>query len=246
MIRTRLADNEGKPAAAIGQIKSLIDALMDSRSKPFDRILDPMERISETLFGVIMALTFTCALGVATADNVKIHTMLVGALGCNLAWGIIDAGMYLFARLYEAGTKIEMLRAFHAAPDGVAARSIIAKTLPPLFASAISDDQLESMREKLRHEPIPLGGPRLTKRDWLGALAAGLLCFVSTFPIALPFIFMGDPKSALRTSNALAAAMLAVCGYMFGYRSGLWPWAVALAMIAFGGTMVAIAIALGG
>ena len=46
-----------------------------------------MERISETLFELIMALTFTltCTLGVATVGNPKIQTMLVGALGSNLA-----------------------------------------------------------------------------------------------------------------------------------------------------------------
>ena len=48
-------------------------------------VLDPMERISETLFGLIMALTFICSLGVATSGNIKIQTMLIGALGCNLA-----------------------------------------------------------------------------------------------------------------------------------------------------------------
>jgi hypothetical protein len=55
---------------------------------PFGRVLDPMERISETLFGLIMALTFICSLGVATGANINIQTMLIGALGCNLAWGI--------------------------------------------------------------------------------------------------------------------------------------------------------------
>jgi hypothetical protein len=40
--------------------------------------------------------------------------------------------------------------------------------------------------------------------------------------------------------------MLALCGYALGYRSGLWPWATALVMVAFGGAMVAIAIAFGG
>ena len=55
-----------------------------------DGILDPMDRISEVLFGLIMALTFTCALGVATADDIQVRTMLIGALGCNLAWGIIE------------------------------------------------------------------------------------------------------------------------------------------------------------
>jgi hypothetical protein len=33
------------------------------RSDLPDRILDPMDRISEVLFGLIMALTFTCTLG---------------------------------------------------------------------------------------------------------------------------------------------------------------------------------------
>ena len=56
-----------------------------------DRILDPMDRISEVLFGLIMALTFTCTLGVAAAE---VRTMLIGALGCNLAWGIIDGGVH--------------------------------------------------------------------------------------------------------------------------------------------------------
>ena len=68
-----------------------------------DRILDPMDRISEVLFGLIMALTFTCTLGVAIADNIQVRTMLIGALGCNLAWGIIDGGVYLMARLNERG-----------------------------------------------------------------------------------------------------------------------------------------------
>ena len=67
-----------------------------------DRILDPMDRISEVLFGLIMALTFTCTLGVATADNIQVRTMLIGALGGNLAWGIIDGGVYLMARLNNA------------------------------------------------------------------------------------------------------------------------------------------------
>ena len=38
-----------------------------------------MERISEILFGLIMALTLTCTLGVATADSIKVQTMLIGA-----------------------------------------------------------------------------------------------------------------------------------------------------------------------
>ena len=35
---------------------------------PFGNVLDPMERISETLFGLIMALTFICSLDPEAID----------------------------------------------------------------------------------------------------------------------------------------------------------------------------------
>ena len=44
-----------------------------------------------------MVLTFTGALSVAEAGRADVREMLIGALGCNLAWGIIDAVFYLMA-----------------------------------------------------------------------------------------------------------------------------------------------------
>ncbi len=76
--------------------------------------------------------------------------MLFGALGCNLAWGIIDAGVYLLARLNDQGRKILMLRAMREAPDLETAQQIMAGALPPLLASALLPEQLELMRQKLR------------------------------------------------------------------------------------------------
>src|SRR5262245_50154961 len=64
----------------------------DQPVRRFTRVLDPMDRISEVLFGLIMVLTYTSTLGVVTGDRAPVREMLIGALGCNLAWGIIDAG----------------------------------------------------------------------------------------------------------------------------------------------------------
>ena len=72
-----------------------------------------------------------------------------------------------------------------------------------------------------------------------------LLSFLSTFPIVIPFIFIGDAKVALRVSNAVAIAMLFLCGYIIGDRSGLRPWLTGVAMVAVGGALVGVAIALG-
>jgi hypothetical protein len=59
------------------------------------RVLEPIDRISEVLFGLIMVLAFTGSLSVAEAGRGGVRAMVIGAVGCNLAWGIIDGIMYL-------------------------------------------------------------------------------------------------------------------------------------------------------
>jgi hypothetical protein len=207
-----------------------------------DRILDPMDRISEVLFGLIMALTFTCTLGVASAE---VRTMLIGALGCNLAWGIIDGGVHLLARLNEGGRAMQNWRAIRDAADADTAQEIVVNALPPLLVSVLSPAQVELIWQKLSQLPEP-ARPRLTKSDWLGALGICVLSFLSTFPIVVPFLLISDARLALRMSNAVAIAMLFLCGFIFGHYSGFRPAAMGLSMVALGGAFVAVAIALGG
>jgi len=192
-----------------------------------------------------MALTFICSLGVATSGNIKIQTMLIGALGCNLAWGIVDGGLYLLARINERGGKNLILRAIRQAPDAKTAQRVIADALPPELVSVLPAEQLELMRQKVLQAPES-ERPKLTGHDWTGALGLCLLSFLATFPVVIPFIFISDAKLALRVSYAVAIAMLFCCGYAFGLRSGIKPWAAGLSMVAVGSALVAIAVALGG
>jgi hypothetical protein len=218
----------------------------DDPARPTLRVLDTMERVSEVLFGLIMVLTATGALSAVTADRAGVRTLVIGALGCNLAWGIIDAGMYLMACLQERGRGILAVRAARAESDPAAARRIIADALPPPVGSALSDEHLEALRRRLEALPEPPQGPRLTGRDWLGALGVCLLVFVSTLPVVFPFMFIADPRLALRVSNAVAIAMLFGCGFAFGRCAGLRPWLTGLAMVAVGAALAGVAIALGG
>ena len=117
------------------------------------RVLEPVERLSEILFGLIMALTITGAVSVVTADRFQIRTMLIAALGCNLAWGIIDAGMYLMGRLGERGRNVVLARAVRAARDREEAHRIIADELPPLLAPTVKQAQLELIRDE-RQETV--------------------------------------------------------------------------------------------
>lgn len=59
-------------------------------------------------------------------------------------------------------------------------------------------------------------------------------------------MIVGDARTALRASNAVAVVLLFFCGYAFRHRTGLSPWVSGLFMVVFGGTLVGVAIALGG
>jgi hypothetical protein len=209
-------------------------------------LLDPIDRVSEVLFGLIMVLTSTSTLSVATAGRAETGTMIMGALGCNLAWGVIDAALYLLGCLDERGRNLLMLRAMRRTESPEEARRLMADEMPESLASVLSQSEADSLRQKLLQLPEPPPGPGLTTDDALRAAAICLWVFVSTFPVVVPFLFIGEVQPALRLSNAIAITMLFVCGYAFARCAGLRPWPTGLVMVAIGCAMVGVAVLLGG
>lgn len=211
------------------------------------RVLEPYDRISEILFGLIMVLTFTGSLSAAEAGKAEIRTMLYAALGCNLAWGVIDAVMYLMSCLAERGSGLKTLRAVRATTDPENARRLIGGALPPLIASILEPAEFASIHQRLNQLPEPSGQVRLRAKDYLGALAVFLLVFLSTFPVVVPFLCISTSAwRALRLSNLIAIAMLFVIGCAFGRCTGRSPLIMGIAMVLAGLVLVALTIALGG
>ena len=145
------------------------------------RVLEPIDRVSEVLFGLIMVLTFTGSLSVAEAGRENIRTMLIGALGCNLAWGIIDGVLYMMGCLADRGRGLLMFHAVRKATDPKKAQRLIADALPPVIASILEPAELETMHRRLQELPEPRHHVRLGKDDWLGAVGVFLLVF---FPLS--------------------------------------------------------------
>ena len=210
------------------------------------RVLEPIDHVSEILFGLIMVLTFTGSLSVAEVGREDVREMLVGALGCNVAWGIIDAVFYLMACLAEKGRNLMTFRAVRKTTDPQLAQRLVAEALPPAVASVLTPTELESMRQRLLQLPEPAGRTRLSKDDWRGALGSFLLVFLSTFPVTIPFMVMDDVVRAMRASNIIAVALLFVAGYAFGRISGRHPLGFGIGMVVFGVALVGMTIALGG
>ena len=214
--------------------------------KEIKRVLEPVERISEVLFGVIIVLTFTCSFGFTRPDRSGVHDMLIGAIGCSVAWGLIDAVFYILGCLSERGHNLLLLRRVRATPDPEEAKEIIAGALPPLLAENMNAEEFESLRLKLKQLPEPPIRPPIIKHDLQGALAVFLLAFGSILPVILPFTFMTDAKLALRVSNGIAIVLLFLAGYGLGRYAAPHPWRVGVAMVLLGVAMVGLAIALGG
>jgi VIT1/CCC1 family predicted Fe2+/Mn2+ transporter len=198
------------------------------------------------LFGLIMVLTFTGSLSAAEAGHQEVRAMLVGALGCNLAWGIIDGVLYLMESLSERAHNLRTLREVHTAAEPEAGQRAIAEALPPFLAGLLDTAQLEEMRVKLAQTPASAAHRSFCKEDFIGALAVFLWVFLSTFPVVIPFLFIADARTGLRVSNAIAVVMLFVAGYAFGRLSGVRPWLTGIAMVVLGLVLVGITIALGG
>jgi hypothetical protein len=210
-----------------------------------ERVLDPVERLSEVLFGLIMVLTFTCSISAGSAGHEEVREVLVGAVGCNIAWGIVDAVMYLLTILFERGRVLRMVREVHAA-DHARSRLLLKEAMPELLGEVFEDTAFDGARAKLLALPALPKGPRLGPRDWRGAIGVFLLVFLSTFPVVVPFLIFSPVHLAMRVSNGVAIAMLFVAGLLLGRYSGLRPIVVGLAMMGIGVVLVGLTIALGG
>lgn len=205
-----------------------------------------MERISEILFGLVMVLTITCSFSVGGAGHTDVTQMLIGALGCNVAWGIIDAFLYWLACFHVHGQKIRALRAVREAKSPLEAHGVIADALPPVLAAVTTPTELEEFRRRLQQLPDPPQRPRLTKDEWLAGVGVFLLVVVATLPVVLPFLLVHEPRRALRISNGIAILLLFLTGYLYGYHTGHRPLRSGLIMIVIGAAMVAMTIVLGG
>jgi VIT1/CCC1 family predicted Fe2+/Mn2+ transporter len=210
------------------------------------RVLEPLERLSEILFGLILALTFTTTLSVATAGREDVREMLIGALGCNIAWGFIDAVFYILGTLAERHRNLAILQQVRAATGAERARALIADALPAAVASILRPSDFDFVRQQLAMLPEPRTRFTPTWLDLKGALAVFLIVVLITIPVALPFLFIPQAHLALRVSNGIALVLLFATGYFLAQYAGRPRIRLGLIMTLIGVVLVAATIALGG
>jgi hypothetical protein len=207
------------------------------------------ERLGEILFGLIMTLTFTLGAGllVGTAEGAS-ATLLIATIGCNVAWGVIDAALLLLGRVFDRSRLARIGHAIANDPDDDRALGIVAdeldETLAPIASpqarTALYRDVLAGIRSR------PVGRPLLEGNDGLAAVAVFWSVVVASLPAALPYLVISDPWVALRVSNALLILALFTVGYRWARYTSIPPFVAAASLTVLGIVLVIVAIALGG
>src|SRR5947208_17190324 len=137
------------------------------------------------------------------------------------------------------------IRAVRKATEPKKAQLLIAGVLPPVIASILEPAELETMSQRLKQLPEPPKHARLGKDDWLGAIGVFLLVFFSTFPVVIPFIFIGNDAPALRVSNGVAIVLLILMRYAVGRMTGRQRWLGVISMAIFRSILVGLSIGAG-
>lgn len=213
------------------------------------RHLDPIDTLGEIIFGLIMVMTFTIGARMLGADEpTDGRELLIAALGCNIAWGIIDGFLFLLARVFER-RRLASLHAALAQSEQTAGLQLLRDELDSGLTELGDADARERLYAAIAaaaRRTTP-GKVRVTPGDVRGAALACCLVIATAIPAALPFIFISDAYIALRVSNAILAGLLFLVGFRWGKHIGSpSPALVGLLIMSIGVALVLIAIPLGG
>jgi len=219
------------------------------------RYLDPVDRLAEVVYGVLIVLTFTLAYrgiefryssgaGISTA----VQRMLLAAIGCTIAWGLIDGVMYVLTSMFERSERQRLLVELQLAPHERAALELVGDHLDDTLGEVLTDEQRAQLSvaiyQRFRDSrPKRIG---VTRDDIFGAIAVFLLAVVATLPVAIPYLFIDDPFWAIRLSNLIAIVMLFVVGAAWSRYTNARPLRMGLLLAGIGLAVVLVAIPLGG
>lgn len=213
------------------------------------RNLDPLDTLAELIFGLLMVLTFTLGARLLGPDELADgRELLIAAIGCNIAWGIIDGFLFLLGRVFERRRIASIFAALATSGDDATGLDALRNELGNELVELGNVDDRErfyaSIAAAARRHPLPK--MRVTRGDISGALLVFLLVVATAIPAALPFLVVSDPYLALRLSNAILVGLLFLAGYWWGKHIGASPLLAGALIMSIGVVLVLIAIPLGG
>ena len=213
------------------------------------RHLDPSESLLEILFGLIMALTMTAGARLLSAPaELNAAELAVALIGCNIAWGVIDAAFYLLGTRFNRNRRMVLVRRLRNAAGQDEAIRLVREEFDlegePEMRTEDRADFHRSLTRMLRNAKVERA--RLLPGDYVAAVLICILVALAALPGLIPLMFTGDVAVALRIANGLQVGLLFLIGHRWARYSGANPWRASALVGLLGVGLVLVAVALGG
>jgi hypothetical protein len=170
---------------------------------------------SEPMFGVIMVVCFTSILRAdpILAEKV-IGTVLISALFCCIAWGLVDGIFYAWEAHYELDKKRTLLAEVQAPNDPKEARELVEDHLGDTLVDLMDEKDKEQIYQIIEKNVSGVDIGRVSiKEDIVTVLIAFGLVVGSSIIVMVPFLVFSPVMTALIISNITGILLLFIMGY---------------------------------
>ena len=170
---------------------------------------------SEPMFGVIMVLCFTSLLRTypRVADEILGHVLLA-ALMCCIAWGIVDGVFYAWEAHDELHRKKELQEKIRASAGAAAVHAGMEDHFSDTLVADLGErDQEQVYRIVGENLPAIALGQVSLREDAITILITFGLVVGSSLVVMLPFLLVRPVFTALAVSNLSAIFLLFLMGF---------------------------------
>lgn len=231
------------------------------RAKPESAFLedwiDPIDRLTESLFSILILLTFTMTAwiiglsgtGEHTLDSRNIVDLAIAALVTITAYGVIDGVIYVLLTMFGRGESHRLLQGVQAADSEQEAVDVIADNLDYMLEPITGEPERRQLYSHIL-DHLRSSQPRQIGLKWED-ITAGLMHILVAILVILPalaplLIMRRDPERAILVSNFISLFLLFFVGYRWGKYTGANPWKTGLIILSVIVALVIFLFWLGG
>ncbi len=126
-------------------------------------LVEPLDRLIEGIYSVLIVLTFTLATRAIQVQSGEVADrfdlllqLFVAALGCAVAWGLIDGAMYVLTCVFERGKDQRLYRLVRNAPSEEEGIAVLADELDDDMGSLATSAERRDIYQNPVCSPAPV------------------------------------------------------------------------------------------
>lgn len=202
--------------------------------------------IQEVLYGFIMALIYVTAARISILRYTDTLNLVILIIGMNFTWGLIDAVVFYMVDIFNQRKFVRIMSACDLPHDRKVEMMLDEFSGTPLDILDPEDER--RICEDILSKTVESESERLSDRRAMrdSAIACFLITILTTVPIVVPLLLIGDIGTALTVASCLSSICLFFIGFRMERYLGVNRWIAGLFLTAVGWMITIAATFTGG